>query len=295
MEFPTIPSFQTKYKASHLLMSCTLPRDNANKCQSYLHEPVHSIPGKIYFQLFLLLTILSCLCSRYSLVKIKPELQKNILKLGYGINYKYEGMLAHSFDRFYVITKFVLPTLDGLKVYPINYEKECHYLRNLDNDDDDRIKQNIKDLLFYCAKLRPFMLLYKMQIIAHNLTAHKILKNEVHLILPKFQTQRRNKRAIFGAIISGFLGLAFKGISSFLHHKRHRALQKAFKMMSIKMDAQRNKLRHLENLLIMYEVYNAETLSKLVKTAQVLHSCQMLVEQLFMGQQVVAYQIYSKM
>ena len=52
---------------------------------------------------------------------------------------------------------------------------------------------------------------------------------------------------------------------------------------------------HLENLLIMYRVYNAETLSKLVKTTQVLHSHQLLVEQLFTGQQVVAYKIYSKM
>ena len=66
-------------------------------------------------------------------------------------------------------------------------------------------------------------------------------------------------------------------------------------MMSIMMNAQRNKLMHLENLLIMYGVYNAETLSKLVKTVQVLHSQQTLVEQLFAGQQVVAYQIYSKM
>ena len=96
--------------------------------------------------------------------------------------------------------------LDDLKSYPIKYDIECQYLRNLDNEDDDRIKQNIKDLLFYCVKLRPFMSLYKMQITAHNLTAHKILKNEVDLILPKFPPQRRNKRAIFGAIISGFLG-----------------------------------------------------------------------------------------
>ena len=203
-------------------------------------------------------------------------------------------MLAHSFDRFHAITKFVLPTLDDLKLYPINYDKECHYLRNLD-DEDDKVKQNIKDLLFYCAKLRPFMSLYKMQITAHNLTAHKILKNEVNLILPKFQTQRRNKRAIFGAIMSGFLELAFEGISSFLHQKRHRALQKTVKMMSITTDAQRNKLVHLKNSLIMYGVYNAETLSKLVKTAQVLHSPQTLVEQLFTGQQVMAYKIYSKM
>ena len=33
------------------------------------------------------------------------------------------------------------------------------------------------------------MSLYKMQITVHNLTAHKILKNEVDLILPKFQTE----------------------------------------------------------------------------------------------------------
>ena len=69
--------------------------------------------------------ILLCLCSKYSLVEIKPELQRNILKLDYGINYKYEGMLVHSFDRFYVITKFILPTLDDLKLHPITYDKEC--------------------------------------------------------------------------------------------------------------------------------------------------------------------------
>ena len=161
-------------------------------------------------------------------------------------------------------------------------------LKKLDDEDDDRIKQDIKDLFFYCTKIRPYMLLYKMQITAHNLTAHRILKNEVDLILQKFQTELRNKRAIVGAIISGFLGLAFEGISSFLHHKRHRALQKAVKMMSITMDTHRNKLMHLENLLIMYGVYNAETLSKLVKTVQVLHSHKMLVEQLFTGQEVEA-------
>ena len=65
--------------------------------------------------------------------------------------------------------------------------------------------------------------------------------------------------------------------------------------MSITTDTQRNKLMHLENLLIMYGVYNVETLSKLVKTTQVMHSHQMLVEQLFTGQQVEAYRIYSKM
>ena len=33
-----------------------------------------------------------------------PQLKKNVLNFGYGANFKYEGMLAHSFDRFYVVT-----------------------------------------------------------------------------------------------------------------------------------------------------------------------------------------------
>ena len=196
--------------------------------------------------LYSFLTILVCLSNRYSFVEIKPELQRNILKFGYGINYKYEGMLAHSFDRFYVITKFDLPTLDDLKLFPIRYDKECNYLRKLDDQDDDQIKESRRDLI-YCSKVRPFMALYTVQIKSHNLTAHKILKNKIDLTLPRSHTEYRNKKGIFGAIILGFLGLAFEGISSFLHHKRHKALQKAVEAISISTEAQRNKLMHLEN------------------------------------------------
>ena len=59
-------------------------------------------------------------------------------------------MLAYSFDRFYDITKFALKSLDDLKLYPIRYDKDCWYLRDL--DDDDRIKQNIKDFFFLLCK-----------------------------------------------------------------------------------------------------------------------------------------------
>ena len=37
-------------------------------------------------------------------------------------------MLANSFDRFYVVTKFILPTIDDLKLSPISYDKECKYI-----------------------------------------------------------------------------------------------------------------------------------------------------------------------
>ena len=74
------------------------------------------------------------------------------------------------------------------------------------------------------------MAFYKMQINAHKNTTHHILKNEVDLILPKFNYGQKSKRGIFSAIIAGFIGLAFKGISSFLHNRRRKALQKQLKL-----------------------------------------------------------------
>ena len=49
------------------------------------------------------------------------------------INYKYDGMLVHSLDRFYVVIKFVLPTLDDLKLSLIKYDKECKYTCDVDD------------------------------------------------------------------------------------------------------------------------------------------------------------------
>ena len=61
------------------------------------------------------------------------------------------------------------------------------------------------------------------------------------------------------------------------------------------MNTQRNKLMHLENTLIMYRIYNAETLEKLVKTVHALHSRQSLYESLFADQTSAAYGVYSQM
>ena len=133
------------------------------------------------------------------------------------------------------------------------------------------------------------MAFYKMQINVQNSTALHILKNKVDLILPKFPEGRKSKRGIFSTIISGFVGSAFEGILSFLHNRRHKALHKAGHAMSSKVDIQRNKCIHLENTLVMYGVYNAETLEKLIKTVHTLHSRQSLYEKLFTGQITKAY------
>ena len=59
-------------------------------------------------------------------------------------------MLAHSFDRFYVITMFILPTLDDSKLSPIRYDKDCTYICDLDDQDNERIKQNMRFTFILC-------------------------------------------------------------------------------------------------------------------------------------------------
>ena len=62
------------------------------------------------------------------------------------------------------------------------------------------------------------------------------------------------------------IGLAYEGISSFLHHKRHKALHKAMNVIEKKTDLQCNKIHHLEDMMIMYGVYNSDTLTELIDT-----------------------------
>ena len=54
-----------------------------------------------------------------------------------------------------------------------------------------------------------------MGIAYYNCTAYEMLVNEIGMILPTFQKDKRHKRDIIGCLISGFIGLAYEGISSF--------------------------------------------------------------------------------
>ena len=57
-----------------------------------------------------------------------PEFKKNALNFGYSTNFKYQGMLTHSFDRFYVVTKFEMPNIDDLKLPTFTFDFACTHL-----------------------------------------------------------------------------------------------------------------------------------------------------------------------
>ena len=75
--------------------------------------------------------------------------------------------------------------------------------------------------------------------------AHNILDREINLILP--QIQKKEKCGIMTTLVSSFIGLAYEGISSFLHHKGNKALHQAIRAMDSKTAIQYNTLIQLEN------------------------------------------------
>ena len=145
-------------------------------------------------------------------IKIRLELNRNILNFGYDINYKYEGMLVHSFDRFYVVTKFMLPMIGDIKFSKLNFDHTCAYMKK-EYTPNTNSRKYLTELRSYCNKIKPFVSYYSKLIDSYNKTAHNILQNEIRLLLP---LASRQKHGIITTLVSSFIGLAYEGISSFL-------------------------------------------------------------------------------
>ena len=217
----------------------------------------------------------------YTSIEIKLELKKNILKFGYGINFKYEDMLAHSFNTFYVVTKFILLSIKDFKFLKLNYYNTCAYLDEKNNHNAET-KKCMLDLLAFCKKIERYVHYYRKQTESVNNTAHLILKNGIDLILPQLLT--KHKHGIIMTLVSSFIGLAYKGISSFLHNRRHKELHKAVKAMDSKTAIHHNKLMHFEDSMVMYGIYNAEIPKQLINTVHCIQNTTSSNEKLFAGQ-----------
>ena len=184
-----------------------------------------------------LFLIIICMYST-SAVSIMPELKCNVLRFGYGVNFRYEGMLSHSFDRFYVVTTLEIPKVSDLNMTMFQFDYNCSHVVNIEKDTRYKILSTIKEMCdLYCKNIIPYMYLYKHQVEYYKKTVYEILKRYIGMILPRFEDREMNlkqKRQIISALISGFIGLAYEGISSFLQHKQEKALQQAMHTMSKK-------------------------------------------------------------
>ena len=146
------------------------------------------------------------------MIDMMPELKKNMSNFGYGANFKYEGMLTHSFNRFYVVAKYEIPKVEHLEFTTFTFDLTCNHL-NISKSPLLRYSK-------HCRRIAPYVKFYKQQIDYYNQTAYELLQNEIGLILPNL-TNRKKKflTTSLGTIATKVVGLEFEGISGFLHHK----------------------------------------------------------------------------
>ena len=82
-----------------------------------------------------------------SAVDIMPELKRNVFNFGYGVNFKYEGMLSHSLDQSYIVMEFELPKTKDLRLATFKFNFECSYANHTSTN------TNYAKLLKYCMKI----------------------------------------------------------------------------------------------------------------------------------------------
>ena len=150
--------------------------------------------------------------------------------------------------------------MEHLQFTTFLFDLTCNHLNN-------SRKSYLLRYIRHCRRIAPYVKFYKQQIDYYNLTTYNILQNEIGLILPSFNNRKKRfLTTILSTIASKVIGLAFEGISSFLHHKRHKALQKAVNIKHSRSEIDHNRVYHLEDTMTMYDKYNSDTLMELVKT-----------------------------
>ena len=127
----------------------------------------------------IILFLLSVLVCDISAVSIMPELKQNVLRFGYGVNFRYEGMLAHSFDRFYVVTRIEIPKVSDLNLTVFQFDYNCSHVTHIEKDMKFKIPSTIKDMFnVYCRNIIPYMYLYKHQVEYYEKMVYNILEND---------------------------------------------------------------------------------------------------------------------
>ena len=178
-----------------------------------------------------------------------------------------------------MVTKFILPTIDD--GYWLILDSHCNYLNNNLYKSKYPV-QNLPYIKNFCLKIVPFVYYYMKQIDSYSKIVHNILMKGIPLILPNFQKKKKERRGIITSLVTGFIGLAYEGISSYLHNKRQKALQRAFIAVEKQVNLERNKIFHFEDQLVMYGICNSETIEKLINMIQHIHN-KTWNEKLFVG------------
>ena len=133
---------------------------------------------------FIFITVFLISLHKVFMIDVMMELKKSVLNFGHGANFKYEGMLTHSFDRFYVVAKYEIPKVEHLQFITFAFDLKCNHL-NISK------KCYLLRYIKHCRRIAPYVKFYKQQINYYNQTTCKLLQNEKGLILSTFNNRKK--------------------------------------------------------------------------------------------------------
>ena len=111
-------------------------------------------------------------------------------------------MLAHLFDRFYIVTKFMLPSMGDIKFSKLNFDHTCTYM-NKEYAPSQRVdmdsRKYLTELKMYCNKIKPYVSHYNNLVTSYNTTIYNILENEIK---PLIHQVTRQKHGIIITLVS---------------------------------------------------------------------------------------------
>ena len=159
------------------------------------------------------------------------DLQRNILKFHYSINYKYEGELSHCTDIFYIYLRFQLPKLNDILIIfqkmPVDY-KNFDYLSPHNSTKHADVLRDIKNGQAQYICNQDILLTRKLdtQYQQYYKTIQKTLLKEILLLVLKFEEPKRCKRGTIGILFKAVVNIASEAVSPFIWKRKRKALYK---------------------------------------------------------------------
>ena len=158
----------------------------------------------MYFLCFLILGSLTHVKS----ATISPDVQKNVLRFPYGVNFKINGMLHQNMARVWIVTKFPIPRFEDLELQERNFMPECDF--EIHSDDvqawTDEYHYVTDRMHHICMSVQPQLKLLQEKEKFYKRELQQLLDEEILTALPALGPAGRSKR-FAAALIPAIAGL----------------------------------------------------------------------------------------
>ena len=229
-----------------------------------------------------------------------PPLQmQNVLRFGYGTNFKYTGKLHHNLDRSWVVTRIKLPKWRELKINPLGYDCTSmvdQLIPDLSKVSPDKMMPHLLNgkeresyihvIRLMCNSAKPLLQHMEKKENFSIGALRTLMTDDLYAVLPGLDPDHRHPRslALFFKAVPGLITLAKEAVSAIINWKRNKAMAKAVKDMR-KSEANSMKMvKELGQDFLMYGDYTMESLDSIADVVNKLHNRQTILEQFVKGE-----------